>query len=152
MAAHQSFRSLVTVTADATSPASAIHQLTTGVGGFADFKTITIVATVQGGTGGTLDVMIEHSPDGGTSWYEYWHLPQLAAAAAAVTYTYGPALNDSPVLVGKNLTTTFVLGAGSVAGGHWFDMLRVRYVAGASTSAGAAQVIGVLGITDSGQA
>ena len=148
MAPNQSLRSLVSVTADATSPGSAVHQLTTGVPGFAAFKTITIIATVQGGTGGTLDVVVEHSPDGGTNWYEYWHLVQLAAAAAAVTYTYDPALNDSAVQVGKNLTTTTVLGSGSVAGGHWFDMMRVRYIAGASTSAGAEQNIAVLGTMD----
>jgi hypothetical protein len=155
MPAHQSLKSLVTVTADATSPGSATYQVTTGVGGFAEYKAITILATVQGATGGTLDIVIESSPDDGVSWYEYWRLPTLQAAAAAVTYRYGPALNDSPTLVGKNdltgstLTTTFVLGAGSVSGSHWFDKLRVRYVAGANTTLGAAQDIKVLCIDDS---
>ncbi len=50
--------------------------------------------------------------------------------------------------VGKDLTTTMVLAAGNAAGGHWFDQLRVRYVGGASTSAGAAQVIKVLCVSE----
>jgi hypothetical protein len=155
MADFQSLINLLSVTADATSPASATYQVTTGVTGFAVFKTITILATVTGGTGGTLDAVIEHSPDGGVTWYEYWHIAQVAAVTAA-TYAYSPALNDSPVAVGKNnltgstLTTTITLGNGAVAGGHWFDMLRVKYVAGSGTSVGGAQNIKVLCVRESG--
>src|SRR5689334_17899535 len=101
MADKQSLINLLNVTADQTSPASATYQVTTGVPGFAPFKAITIIATVTGGTGGTLDAVIEHSPDGGTTWYEYWHIAQVAAVTTA-TYQYAPALNDSPVAVGKN--------------------------------------------------
>lgn len=156
-ASHAELRSLLNVTADATSPASATYQVTTGMPGFSRYSAITILATVTGGTGGTLDVVIETSPDEGVTWYEYWHIAQVAAATTA-TYRYAPALNDSPVQVGKNnatgstLTTTMTLGAGAVAGGHWFDMLRVRYVAGPSTSAGAAQIINVLGVLGTGLA
>lgn len=145
------YRNLLSVTADATSPAAAGAATTTPVTGFSRFKTISFIATIQGATGGILDIIVEHSPDG-TNWYEYIHFVTQTAALAAASYTYGPALNDSLVQVGKNLTTTYVLGSGSVAGSHWFDQLRVRYIAGASTSAGAAQLISVLCVQDSGQA
>lgn len=143
--------------ADSLSPASATYKVTTGVDGFSSYTAISFIATITGGTGGTLDAIIEHSPDGGTTWYEYVHLPQVAAATAA-SYTYGPALNDSIVTVGKNnlagdtLTTTMVLGNGAVAGSHWFDMLRVKYVAGASTTVGATQVVRVNCVRESGSA
>jgi hypothetical protein len=155
--AHQRLISLLTTGTDATSPTSATYKVTTGVPGFADFKTITFIAKIIAPASGALDVLIEHSPDQGTSWYEYVHFTQVAAGATK-RYTYGPALNDSLVEVGENnlvgdlQTTTMTLGAGSVAGGHWFDMLRVRYVAGVGTSAGATQVVNVLGIADSGAA
>lgn len=155
--AKTAYRDLLTVTADKTSPASNTYQVTTGVAGFAVFKALTFIATITGGTGGALDVLIETSPDGGTTWYEYAHFPQVSAAATA-TYRYAPALNDTIVQVGKNnlsgstLTTSMTLAANSAAGGHWGDMLRVRYVAGSGTSAGASQLISVLCVFESGMA
>lgn len=124
-----------------TSPGSAITVANSGVGGFSNYRAISFKAALLGATGGTLDVYVQHSADG-TTYYDYVHFPQLAAAAAAVSYSYDPALNDSIVTVGSG--TTPVLAAGSVAGGHWMDYLRILFVAGASTSVGAAQVVKVL--------
>lgn len=157
MADKTSLRSLVSATADATGPASATYQVTTGVAGFSSFKAIAIVATITGGTGGALDVIVETSPNGGVDWYEYCHFTQVAAATAK-TYIYSPALNGAMVNVGKNnlsgstLTTTMTLAAGSGVGGPWGDLLRLRYVAGASTSVGAIQAVAVLCMSESGQA
>jgi hypothetical protein len=111
-------------------------------GGFSKWRQLAFVATVTGATGGALDVYVQHSPDGVT-WYDYIHFTQAAAAASAVTYFYSPTVdNDSIVAIGKN--TTPALAANTAVGGPWFDQLRVLYVAGASTSAGAAQVVNVL--------
>ncbi len=129
----------------ATSPAAASTVANTAAGGFSRFQSLTFIATLAGGTGGTLDVYVQHSADNVT-FYDYVHFAQLAAGAASVTYSYAPALNDTISTIGKN--TTPVLAAGTAAGGHPFDFLRVLYVAGASTSAGAAQSVKVLGVRD----
>lgn len=143
------FRNLLGVTADQTSPASNTYQVGTSLPGFSVFKALTFVATITGGTGGALDVLVEHSPNG-TDWYEFVHFTQVAAATTK-TYVFATALSGaSNVNVGKNnasgstLTTTMTLTAGNGAGGPWFDKFRVRYVAGSGTSAGAAQSLGVI--------
>ena len=127
--------------AAATSPSAAGTAANASAGGFSTYKSVTFKATLAGATGGTLDVYVQHSADG-TTWYDYLHFPQLAASATAVSYSYDPALNDSIVTVGSG--TSPVLAAGSVAGGAPMDYLRVLYVAGASTSAGAAQSVKAL--------
>ena len=131
-----------------TSPAGASTSATTSaIKGFGRYKAITILADLLGGTGGTLDVIVEHSPDG-TDWYEYVHFTQLADGATIKTYSYAPGLNDTIVAVGKNLTTTMILTSGNAAGGHWFDQMRIRYVTGSGNSAGAAQIVRVLAVTE----
>jgi hypothetical protein len=114
------------------------------VTGFAKCQWLTVIATLTGATGGTLDVILEHSPDG-VDWYELAHFPQVAAAAAAKTITWEPGVGGSFITIGKNQTTASVLAAGMSAGELWFDRLRVRQIAGTSTSAGAAQSVVVIG-------
>lgn len=146
-------RSLVTMTVDATSPASATYQVGTGVAGFSQFKALSFLATITGGTGGVIDVIVEHSNDG-VAWYEYVHFPQVAAVTAK-TYVFAPTPTGN-VQVGKNnadgstLTTSMTLTAGDNAPGPWFDQMRVRYVAGAGTSVGAAQAVAVLCMRETG--
>src|SRR5262245_8828665 len=121
-------RDLLGVTADQTSPASNTFQVTTGCGGFSQYKAIAFIADITGGTGGALDVIVEHSADGGTTWYEYVHFTQVLAATTK-SYVYDPALNDIMTNVGKNnaagstLGTAMTLAAGNSSGGQWFDML-----------------------------
>lgn len=128
-----------------TSPASASTVVGLAAGGFSKWDQIAFVATITGATGGTLDVYVQHSPDGVT-WYDYVHFTQAAGGAAAVTYFYSPAVSSgtttAPVVIGKN--TTPALANSTATGGPWYDQLRVLYVAGASTTAGAAQTINVL--------
>lgn len=115
----------------------------TGVQGFGKYSAIEIIATLTGATGGPLDVYVQKSVDG-VNWYDYVHFTQVLAVAPAVTYSYVPALNDNIVAIGSG--TTPVLAAGSASGGHWYDWLRVVFVSGAGTSAGAAQNIRVLAV------
>lgn len=144
-----SVRSLVTVAADATSPASASNYVGTGVSGFSKFRYLTFVATLTGATGGVLDVIVETSANG-TTWYEYIHYTQKGAGSAATTTLYTPDPSSGALVsVGKNdlantLGATMTLAAGNGAGGRWLDQLRIRYVAGSSTSAGAAQSVLVM--------
>jgi hypothetical protein len=134
----------LTGTITGTSPASAttavIGAPLTGLG---PYRSILILATIQGGTGGTLDLYLQASPDGGTTWVDYAHFAQLAAAAAQVNrlVTVSKAGNSgaAPVTVGTGLTPA--LAASTVVGGDFGDRLRLIGTGGAGTNAGAAQTI-----------
>lgn len=137
-------RNLLPVTADRTSPAAPGHFETTVQTGMFDFSGYTFLADLQGATGGTLDVVIEHSPDG-VNFYEFAHFAQLAAGAALSSLTVVKVPTTSVLFtVGKNLTTTTTLAASTVIAPPYFDTWRVRYVAGAGTSAGAPVSLSVL--------
>lgn len=131
---------LLSVVADATSPAAAGYAVTTPVTGFDRCIALTINATLTGATGGTLNVIVETSPNG-TDWYELVSFAQLSAAAAAVQKSVAILVDGVIAARGKNQTTAVVLAAGTAFGGQWYDRLRVRYIAGTSTSAGAVQAI-----------
>ena len=132
--------SLLTLNA-ATSPNAPGTVAVAGVNGFSTARSLAIIATVRGATGGVLDIYIQDSPDNVT-WFDYWHLTQLSAGAAAKTFCYCPSASNAIVEIGSGLSP--ILAAGAVRGGPWCDWLRVLYVAGASTSAGGAQTARVL--------
>ncbi len=104
-----------------------------------DGNGIDIVAMLVGATGGTLDVYIQEGlPDG--TWYDVVHFPQLAAAAAAITYKGNISMlpqptSAAPTVVGTGLTPA--LAVNTIVQGTGFDRLRLLFVAGAGTSAGA---------------
>jgi hypothetical protein len=131
---------------EATSPAAAGAATSTAATGFLRYQTLTIIGSLLGATGDTLDVIVETSADG-TDWYEMIRFTQLAAGGAAATsrFNISPTGGAGTALTGKNLTTTTGLASGTAANGQWFDRLRVRYIAGTSTSAGAVQKVTVFG-------
>lgn len=120
-------------------------SLPAGVAGpLDDVQAIVVTATLQGGTGGTLDVYLQFSPDEGVSWWDAVHFPQLANGAAAINYTctLGGEQNTITV-VGTGLTPA--LAANTVAVGGWGSRMRMVMVAGSGTNAGALQKITLLG-------
>jgi hypothetical protein len=128
-----------------TSPAAASTAAGDVLYGLGRYDALQITAELVGATGGVLNVYLQTSPDGGTSWFDYIAFPQLSAGASAVKYMVNvPQAGASGItVVGKN--TSPALAANTVVGGSWGDRLRALYVAGTSTSAGAAVVINVLG-------
>lgn len=130
-----------------TSPAAAGTAVSASkAGALQRFGALTIIATLTGATGGTLDVYLQVSPDAGTSWYDYAHYAQISGSAAAVTKVITVsrhAQQTSITTIGTDLTPA--LAANSVVGGDFGDMMRVLFVAGAGTSAGAVQTIKVIG-------
>jgi hypothetical protein len=130
-----------------TSPASASTAVGGDVGGgFRDCQALTIVATLQGATGGALDVYLQTSFDGGTTWVDFAHFAQLAAAAAASTKVWHVTrLTDVGTFTAVGTGSTPALAVNTILGGAWGDTFRAVYVAGASTSAGAAQTIKLFG-------
>ncbi len=133
---------------NATSAASALTTIYDAQHGFAQFDALTLYMAIQGATGGTLDVYVQNSWDG-VAWYDYWHPTQIAAGGAAVKWKWSPTL-DGVVYTGFGVGTLASSGvavaAGSTVGGHWGDWLRVVIVSGASTSAGATQLVRALGV------
>ena len=127
-----------------TTPAAASTVAGDTFTGLGDFDAIAVVANLIGATGGTLDVYLQTSHDGGTTWYDWAHFPQLAAAAGAIKYRFSvPSAGDfGPTVIGAG--TSPALAANTVVGGVWGDRMRALYVAGASTSAGAAITIDIL--------
>ena len=104
-----------------------------------DSDALDILAELVGATGGTLDVYVQCSPDGGLNWTEIAHFAQLANGAAAVKYQAPISLYTNltqPVVVGKNLVPA--LAVNTVVNGAFSDRVRLLFVAGAGTTAGAA--------------
>ena len=103
---------------------------------------MSVHAKLAGATGGTLDVYLQFSPDGGTTWVDYAHFPQISAGASAIYRVWNvskSAQQTSLATVGTG--TSPALSANSILGGDWGDRLRTVMVAGAGTSAGAAQTL-----------
>jgi hypothetical protein len=125
-----------------TSPAAPGTAAGDTIQGLEDVDTITIIATLAGATGGTLDVYLQTSFDGGTVWVDMAHFPQLAAAAASSVRVWQLCRN----VVHSTLAT---VGSGTVAApgvalaantvvNCWGDRIRAVYVAGGGTTLGAA--------------
>jgi len=123
------------------SPASATTAtIGSAITGCAPYRYLTVIAdTIRGGTGGTLDLIIQTSFDGGITWWDYAAFAQQAGGGAANSKIF-------KVIKGAQITTiatptTDTLAAGTVIGGAWGDQFRLRGIAGAGTSAGATQTI-----------
>lgn len=127
-----------------TSPATASTAAGDIISGLQHYHAITIDASLVGATGGTLDVYLQRKVE--SDWVDWVHFTQLAAGAAAVRYvmdTENTPDTGAAVTVGAN--TTPLLAAGEMAGSRPGDTIRALYVAGASTSAGAAVSIKLTG-------
>lgn len=125
-----------------TSPASATTTAGTPVTGLGGYRSMSIYAKLTGATGGTLDVYLQYSPDGGTTWVDYAHFPQVAGGASAIYRVWNVSKSaQQTTLATVGTGTSPALTANSILGGDWGDRLRTLMVAGSGTSAGAAQTI-----------
>jgi hypothetical protein len=80
-------------------------------------------------------------------WWDWVRFTQLAAAAAAVRYSFDSRMAATTVTtVGAG--TSVVLAAGTMACSHPGTKVRLFFNAGASTSAGAAQTVILTGWRD----
>jgi hypothetical protein len=111
-----------------------------------------VEAQLVGATGGTLDVWLQRKV-GPNLWVDWVHFPQLAAGASAIRYSF--AVKNAATATGALTAVTTVgtdaapavgAGVGLITNGHPGDFVRVVYVAGASTSAGALARIIITGI------
>lgn len=142
MPAGMKLHGIITGTSPATAADAAVGDV---LHGLAKYDALSIMCEVQGATADTLDLYLQSSWDGGTTWWDYAHLPQLGAGAAAIKYAIQvPSMLESTItVIGKGASPA--LAAGDVIGGPWGPAMRLFAVTGASTSAGAAQTITVHG-------
>lgn len=142
------------LTTTVTSPAAASTVISTiWRGGMANSQAdaLLIDAALLGATGGTLNVYLQRKIAADT-WRDWISFPQLAAGAAAIKYTLFVNGNQPTMVVvggGTDAAATPVLAANSFVNTIPFGDIRVVFVAGASTSAGAAQTIQIQPITSS---
>lgn len=111
------------------------------------YTSCSVVAILQGGTGGTLDVFVQtlfRSKAGGF-WVDVAHYPQVAAAAAATTYALTlTRWSSAASAITASLNTasaTPALAVNTVVNGVLGYQLRIVYKTGAGNTAGAAQTI-----------
>lgn len=127
----------------ATSPATASTAATSDtVSNISDYDWFLLIATLQGATGGTLDVYVQGKM--ADTWYDWGHFTQLSAAASSVTYQVQPQPNNGAVAVGSG--TSPALAADTFLGGYPGDEIRMVFTAGSGTSAGASQTLKVYGL------
>lgn len=129
-----------------TSVNTATTTALTAVTDLGGYQSMQIFAILTGATGGTLDIYLQGSLDGGTTWVDYAHFPQIAAGAAAIKRVWSvsrAAQQTTLATVGSGSVGTpgVALAANTIIGGEWTDRLRVVAVSGAGTSAGAAQTL-----------
>lgn len=115
--------SSTTITADATTT-------TTAVGGLSRYRRAVVMLTVSGKTmdaSTTLNVRVQYTPDGGTTWDDLVSFSQLTNAAVA-DGTYVAFVNQDAASAADRATADGTLTANSVRSICWCDALRVKYV------------------------
>lgn len=100
------------------------------------FNYMGLIANLVGHTGGTLDVYLQDSPDGGTTWFDCVHFTQLAAGVSRVERAGVQASGGTLATIGQGTLAApgVALAAGSVAGGPWASLMRLVAVTGSGTS------------------
>lgn len=135
-----------------TTPASASTATVASVGGLSQFTGFTIHAELVGATGGVLNLYLQRKIAADV-WSDWIAFAQLTAGAAAIKRaldvgvgspgTYTAAI--STIGGGTDSTPAPALAAGSIVGGIPGSDVRLVAVAGASTSAGAAVAVYLIG-------
>lgn len=142
-------------TLSATSPAAPGTGVGTNAvelgGRLQDADALTFYASLIGATGGVLDVYIQHWING--SWVDYAHFAQITAgAAASKAYFAVSKFQNAAIATSVGNGSSPALVASTVVGGPWGSKMRLLFVAGAGTSAGAAISVAVTGVrTGSGK-
>lgn len=132
-----------TVDLSTTSPSTPVTTICSVSQSLTLFRNLEIVAILQGNTGGAMDLYVQSSPDGGTTWADYIHYPQQASGGGPQAYhvTVGRdgGQTAAPVVISTGITPS--LAVNTVVGGSFGNFLRVVIKSGAGTTVGKAQFI-----------
>ncbi len=140
-------------TITATSPAAAstvVHTVVFAGSMLTKAEGLTVTAILAGATGGVLDVYLQHKT-GTNAWLDLVHFPQQAAGGAAKRYTFTITGEGSSIVEGGGGTDAapgVALAANTVINVTPLGDIRIVFVAGASTSAGASQTITITPFTE----
>jgi prepilin-type processing-associated H-X9-DG protein len=140
---HVTFVSEIVGTISDTSPATAITATGDIIEGLELYDWFTIDAALVGATGGTLDIYLQRLV--GSTWVDWFHFTQLTAGAAAVRYTIDSKSSKSDGLCTVGSGTAPAITATLFSCAHPGNTIRALYVAGASTTVGAAVSITITG-------
>lgn len=120
------------------SPADTTEATIGGVPGVGLYRSFSLTANISAkGTGGTLDVYVQGTPDGGTTWHDVIRFSQLASGATAV-YEVTLSRGDGATTIKALDSDGHLSSAGNVVG-DWGTDLRIRAKAGAGVQLGAEQ-------------
>jgi hypothetical protein len=104
------------------------------------YTSMLVVASLESHTGGTLDVYLQDSWDGGTTWYDCAHFAQLTAATAAEVAASLTLSSDILAIgIGTLGTPGVALAVETFRPAPWGPLLRIIAVTGSGTS-GASKV------------
>lgn len=143
----------VSQTITATSPAAAgtvVHTEVFKGSMLARAEGLVIDAKLTQATGGTLDVYLQRKLTT-NEWVDWVHFPQLAAGTAVKRYTCTITGNGASIVEvggGSDASPGVALAANTAVDVTPGDDVRIVFVAGASTSAGAAQTIKITPYTE----
>lgn len=98
----------------------------------AEYDQLVIIATLTGMSASTLDLYIQESWDGGTTWYDVAHFGQVAGGAAAVVKRV--VLGGTGAIQTVGVGGTPALAVATVCDGPWAPLLRLVSVTGTGTS------------------
>lgn len=132
-----------TISLGFTSPSTVTTVAETTVTGLGIYRSMSCYASLQGGTGGTLDIYIQGTPDAGTTWVDYAHYAQQAAGAGANNNFFSVTRAQQVTTINTSIGTGTnpALAASTVLGGDWGSQLRTVAKTGSGTTAGAVQTI-----------
>lgn len=139
-------------TVTATSPSSASTAVVATLFKGAMLRTaekLVVDATLLGGTGGTLDVYLQRKIASDT-WRDWIHFPQIAATVAK-KYTVTIKGEGTTIVEtggGSDASPGVALAANTAVDVIPGDDVRIVFVAGASTSAGASNSITITPYTE----
>lgn len=129
----------ISETSPATASTAASSRTISGLRNYDWFK---VIAELQGATGGTLDVYIQGLL--ADTYYDWAHFAQIADGGAATIQVVEPQPVNGAVTIGSG--TSPALAANTFVGGYPADKVRLLFVAGAGTSAGAVQTVSIYGM------
>jgi malate/lactate dehydrogenase len=129
------------------APAASTTKLGTDiVSGLEKAQSLTLVATLTGCAGGTLDVYVQTSFDEGVSWVDLVHFAQVSTGAAAASFALHLSRAASVVVpVSVGLDGTPLLAVNTTLGGAWGNQLRMVLKTGVGTSTTPTQTVRAIG-------
>ena len=99
------------------------------------YQAMLCIASLEALTGATLDVYMQDSFDGGTTWYDCAHFAQLAATATAkVAFALSLSSTLTSIGVGTTGAPAVAIAASTIRSAPWGPLVRLVGVTGGATS------------------